>query len=740
MSNTPPITYQATAATCQAATATYDLIQKPIENLSESIASLSTNIKAQAKQISNVATSLANFKIKPVTVNAACAGADKPKEKPETGSPRFSVDLANIRGSIQKGADFEVEFNELKSALAQASPTQLKMIQEQLLKNAPSLGISSEEFTKIATKVAEGGVETDDVIDVASVIAKMAKVSEISAEDATAIVLKRLHRAGDSPQDISKFADYTSYVGSSMYRTDSASVAQFMADENSAIKKSGIDGMQGAILSGALLSSLDSKVQASSANQSLLGLTAASDQQKTALTALGFDPATIANDMKVNAAGTSQKILQALKEQAPDKQKTLNTQLFGSGAGAISTLLGNLDFFKQNAARVNSSSDASGSLDKSFDNKTDNYKFKKQELSETFGNFSKAIGYELVDSLSLVMDKLNGFAGSLTEFAVESPKLATMSVGGAFAIKSFLTKKARNKLLRKLLGDSLADKLTIKSLFANIKGKLGLQSELPSSATNGSQPKGIKARLSSGLRKLWPQGAVARFGERFKSLSTAARGFLNTPVFKGVESSFVNGLSRVKNINFKEFIPKPAQLKGVMRGAGKLVRPLGAALSAFSLGSLIQDGTSEQIGGTLGDMVGGLGGASAGAAIGTLLLPGIGTVLGGMIGGITGGGAGEWIGEKVGSLFGDDKPKLSEPSDVLPPSDSVAQQVAQKAEDNRKTEINISIPSSSGNREQDEDMMDRLIEKMKQLLAGDGMASDNLNVRMDNSLNDRSGL
>ncbi|ASR79037.1 tail lysin protein [Bacillus phage AaronPhadgers] len=96
--------------------------------------------------------------------------------------------------------------------------------------------------------------------------------------------------------------------------------------------------------------------------------------------------------------------------------------------------------------------------------------------------------------------------------------------------------------------------------------------------------------------------------------------------------------------------------KGLMKGAGKLMLPLGILMGA----SEIMQAPEEQKGAAVGSAVGGLGGgvlggAAAGAAFGSFLGP-IGTAVGGIGGAIAGGWAGSGIGETIGGWF-DSKPK-----------------------------------------------------------------------------------
>ena len=84
---------------------------------------------------------------------------------------------------------------------------------------------------------------------------------------------------------------------------------------------------------------------------------------------------------------------------------------------------------------------------------------------------------------------------------------------------------------------------------------------------------------------------------------------------------------------------------------------------------------------------------------------------------------------------------LPEPKSVLPSPDNIARSLTQTSQDNRKVEFNLTIPPSSGNAQQDEDMLNRLVAKLKDMMMTEGtMGSGALAVHMDGSLSDRSDV
>jgi hypothetical protein len=85
-----------------------------------------------------------------------------------------------------------------------------------------------------------------------------------------------------------------------------------------------------------------------------------------------------------------------------------------------------------------------------------------------------------------------------------------------------------------------------------------------------------------------------------------------------------------------------------LRRVGKVVRPIGAVLDAYELGSAFQtdgnrlgENTQRAASGVAGGALGGWGGAAIGAGIGSMIFSGPGTLIGGLVGGIGGAWGGD---------------------------------------------------------------------------------------------------
>ena len=108
----------------------------------------------------------------------------------------------------------------------------------------------------------------------------------------------------------------------------------------------------------------------------------------------------------------------------------------------------------------------------------------------------------------------------------------------------------------------------------------------------------------------------------------------------------------------------------------------------------------------------------------------MGSILGGMGGSV----GGEWLGSQVGSWFTDgDTVK-----DRLPSPDAVHKQITTQHHRSVVFSPTISIPPSSGDPEADKQLVDQVLQRLKQDFTG-VMGNNDLDVRLDSSLSDVGG-
>lgn len=785
-------------------------------------------------------------KAKLKSVQAASAKIESNKmARSELGGEALDLAMkgAVLAVPIKFAVDFESAFADVKKAVNDASDEELEVMKKRIVIEAPKLGVTQEGLSAIIAEGARNGIKKDELFNFAESAAKMSVAFDMTADEAGASMMKWRTTMNLSQDQAVNLANAVNYVGDNM-ATTAKDVTEVLVRQGAVITNAGLDEVQAASLSAAVLSgSASTEIAATATKNLLLSLTAgdsASGAQKNALMTLGFDPADLARDMQENAPKTVEQVLLAIKDQDADVQTALMKNLFGSESiGSIAPLLQNLDNFRKAFKLVEQDTNFAGSMQKEFEVQSATAQRKISAFTASITGLFTVLGESMLPVVGDVLDTVTPAVTWLTEAAQSAPgaTAALMAIpaalvavkGAALAFKTgkLLLGQGKNyaDLGKAKLGiglDSTAESAqkatsrlsrlnqTLDNLGNN--GGLGRNRYQRDGASTASRRKSRprRARLSrrrgkfgrlldlgSRLTDFLPMGcmgapapafaassngsAKGKWGKRAAVLGGGTALSLLTSSANAADLALMGADAATVAGDVASSLPLKGMMAGIAGTAGKLFKPLNIMLQGAALTSAINNGSAEEIGGTAGDMAGGLGGAALGATIGTAILPGIGTVVGGALGGLAGGEVGEWLGTKVAGLFSSDEEEiltakaatldkakdgltqptrqlqadalqnspdggsslatLPEPTSVLPSPDSIAKSLSQTNQDNRKIEINLTIPPSSSNPQQDEDMLNRLVAKLKDMMMAEGMmGSGSLSVAMDGSLSDRSDV
>ncbi|HBB9946552.1 TPA: phage tail tape measure protein [Vibrio parahaemolyticus] len=785
-------------------------------------------------------------KAKLKSVQAASAKIESNKmARSELGGEALDLAMkgAVLAVPIKFAVDFESAFADVKKAVNDASDEELEVMKKRIVIEAPKLGVTQEGLSAIIAEGARNGIAKDELFNFAESAAKMSVAFDMTADEAGASMMKWRTTMNLSQDQAVNLANAVNYVGDNM-ATTAKDITEVLVRQGAVITNAGLDEVQAASLSAAVLSgSASTEIAATATKNLLLSLTAgdsASGGQEAALMTLGFDPADLARDMQENAPKTVEQVLLAIKDQDADVQTALMKNLFGSESiGSIAPLLQNLDNFRKAFKLVEKDTNFAGSMQKEFDVQSATAMRKISAFTASITGLFTVLGESMLPVVGDVLDTVTPAVTWLTEAAQSAPgaTAALMAIpaalvavkGAALAFKAgkLLLGQGKNyaDLGKAKLGIGLdgtaesAQKATSRLFRLNQtldnlgnnggRGRNRYQRDGAStSSRRKSRPK--RARLSrrggkfgrlldlgSRLTDFLPMGgmgapapafaassngsAKGKWGKRAAVLGGGTALSLLTSSANAADLALMGADAATVAGDVAGSLPLKGMMAGIAGTAGKLFKPLNVMLQGAALTSAINNGSAEEIGGTAGDMAGGLGGAALGATIGTAILPGIGTVVGGALGGLAGGELGEWLGTKVAGLFSSDEEEtltakaatldkekdgltqptnqlqadavlngpdggsslamLPEPTSVLPSPDSIAKSLSQTNQDNRKVEINLTIPPSSSNPQQDEDMLNRLVAKLKDMMMAEGMmGSGSLSVAMDGSLSDRSDV
>lgn len=687
---------------------------------------------------------------------------------------------------VKAAINYESAMADVKKVVNFQDDAEATKMGRDILKMSTKMPMAAEGIAQIVAAAGQSGVAKAELLDFATSATKMATAFDVSADEAGSTMAAWRASMGLSQKQAVALADATNYLSNNM-NAQAKDIAGVLKRQGAVAMSAGLSETQSASLAAALLSGGAGEDVASTAMKNITGAMMKGDSapkaQQAAWAELGFDPTQLSKDMLSDAPGTMIKVFEAMKDVPEEQVSALVSTLFGEDVkGSVMPLLKNLDQLRNAFKMTADASKYQGSMEAEYQARSATTANNLQLLDNKFERLQISLGTLLLPALNDVVGPIADVADCLADAAEKYPTIAK----GIAMVGMGLVALKVGALAVKMVGLSFGQGINMLKL-----GRAKLSATTGDTARNASLANRALQRMNATLarmaRRRMPMGAggadLGDFGgdggRRGKRGRPGRRLRMGGGKWGRLAGLLAGGtaLSMVSaNANAGDLAMAGATAAGaagdlvgalpaggrLLKGAGKVFRPLGIALSGAALTSSIAKGDNKQIGATVGDMAGGWGGAMAGAAAGAAIgsvVPVIGTAIGGVlgsiIGGMGGGAIGEWAGGKIGGWFGDDEKDKDhlQPAqssvmlannrlangtlDRLPPPDQVQKQVT--AQDNRQMVFSpsITIPPSSGNPEADQRLIDSLIERMKAELMP-MMGGGELAVRLDATLSDRS--
>ncbi|WP_137169404.1 phage tail tape measure protein [Marinomonas sp. FW-1] len=701
----------------------------------------------------------------------------------------LAVKTAPLIMAGKRAVEYESTFADVKKVVDFSDKKEEAQYRTQMMKLAGRLGVQQEGIADIVTAAGQSGIEKDQLLQFAEAATKMSVAWDVSAEEAGSTLATWRAAMGLTQKNALDLADSTNYLSNNM-NAKAKDIAAVMVRQGSTAMGAGLSYNQTAALSASLIAGGATDEVASTALKNITGrLTAgyaATGAQKNAMGRIGFNAEELAEMMQQDAQGTLVEVMRGLQNVNATDRGAVISQLFGEEVkGAVAKLVTTLDDDKNGLvsafAKVANQADRANSVNDEYANRAATRGHMLGQLSAKFDRMTIVLGDRLLPVLDAVLPPLMSVVDGVADFAEANPQLATGLMGVAAAIAAVKAGAIAFKLAKLTLGNG-RDRFNL--------GKTKLTNSTDQTTQSANRASRSLDRLNRKLNGLGAGGGYRRErsgrGGRTRgssrgrnrlaglrdyedNLSSRARptrpsrlsgrsrfgkyGRLAGLLGSGAALSMFSGSANAGGLGdlamtgadlagaaggLSAMLPMGGMAGGVLKGAGKLFRPLDIALQGAGLASAISQGNSTQIGATAGDMAGGLGGAAAGglagAAIGSVV-PIIGTAIGGIVGsiagGMGGGSLGEWIGGKIGGWFEDDKTDQPAP-------DAIAKQSQQLQNNNKSITFAPTIQlTPTGNPSYDQQISDQILERLKAEFAQGMMGNMDVATRADGSLTDK---
>tara|TARA_R110001632_G_scaffold214612_3_gene341369 strand:- start:5423 stop:7291 length:1869 start_codon:yes stop_codon:yes gene_type:complete len=601
----------------------------------------------------------------------------------------------------------------------------------------------------IVTAAGQSGIEKSQLLQFAESATKMSVAWDVSAEEAGFTLATWRAAMGLTQKNALDLADATNYLSNNM-NAKAKDIAAVMVRQGSTAMGAGLSYNQTAALSASLIAGGATQEVAATALKNITGrLTsgyAATAAQQDAMGRIGFNAEELADMMQQDAQGTLVEVMRGLKDVNATDRGAVISQLFGEEVkGAVAKLVTTLDDDKNGLvaafAKVANQADRTNSVNDEYANRAATRGHKLAMLGAKFDRMTIVLGDRLLPVLDAVLPPLMSVVDSVANFAEANPQLASGLLGVAAAIAVVKAGAIAFKLAKLTLGNG-RDRFNL--------GKAKLTSTTDQTTQSANRASRSLDRLN---RKLNGLGAGAGYGGiggragRNRRVGTRGKTQGNSERNSRIGNRLVGLRSYEDQISDRNNPTRRASAGGrfgklgklgALKGAGRFFRPLDMAMQGVSLASAMSGGSGTEIGATAGDMVGGMGGAAAGglagAAIGSVV-PIIGTAIGGIVGsiagGMGGGALGEWIGSNIGGWFEDDKTDQPAP-------EAIAQQTKQLQSNNKSMTFAPTIHlTPTGNPAYDQQVSDKVIERLKAEFAQGMMGNMDVATRADGSLGDK---
>lgn len=513
-------------------------------------------------------------------------------------------------------------FDEDKSGrLTSKGKAQAAQMQQTILGTSIEKGLTFEEASSLYSFALQNKQTGKDTGTFAENAADMAIAFDMEAQQAALTLSAWRNAMKLNTTEALKLANATNFLSDDNAGVFAKDIAEVLARTGSTAKAGGLNSVQAAAFTSALLSSGKSPEMASTALKNI-SITAtqgskATPEAQKALTEIGLDAGQLSQDMKRDAPKALLGIFQAIQRNKDNPEiNGIVAKIFGRETiDAVMPLAGNMENLKKVFKSVGDESRFMTSIEKEVNRRMDTRATELKQLSAAYQAIQINIGNAFIPILHDFLVPMTGYAKDFATFAENNRELTKTIFGVAAGMTAVagvaLTVKAGLNVFRSLgAGVAVA------------RGKMN------SSTKNTARFAIVASRT------------LDRLNSRLATMGGAS--------MAGADQS---GRKRKRGKRFGS--------GGILaRGAAKASLPAVIALEAINMGSAVMSGDGETIAGAAGSALGAGASIAAGAAIGSII-PGVGTLVGGIVGGVTSlftSEIGEDIGQSIWNWFDDEDP------------------------------------------------------------------------------------
>lgn len=265
---------------------------------------------------------------------------------------------------------FESAMADVRKVVNFDTPRQFARMSDDIVTLSTQIPMAAEGIAQIVAAAGRANIPRKELLRFAQDAAKMGVAFDMTGDEAGNMMAKWRTAFGLSQVGVTDLADQINALTNS-YGGNALAVSGIVTRIGALGSVAGVTSSQVGAMAQLMNSvGVEEEIAATGIKNMMLSLTkgtAATKDQKKALSSLGLEASSLAKGMQKDAAGTITTVLSKISKLPKDAQASILSELFGSeSVAAIAPLLTNLDQLRVNFAMVGDKAKYAGSMQKEY--------------------------------------------------------------------------------------------------------------------------------------------------------------------------------------------------------------------------------------------------------------------------------------------------------------------------------------------------------------------------------------
>lgn len=343
---------------------------------------------------------------------------------------------------IKQAVKFESEMADVRKVV-DMSDAEFNTLGKSILDMSTKIPMAASGIASIVAEAGQSGVAKEELMGFALAASKMGVAFDMSGQEAGSTMASWRAGMAINQKQAESLADAVNYLDSKM-NASAKNISDVIRRQGAVAKAAGLNEIQIAALSAALLNSgAESEVAATALKNLTNALTkgdSATKAQVAVFDQLGLKSSEVTKQMQQDAEGTIKMVFSKLAQAPAEMRGALVGDLFGEEAkGAIMPLLVNLQALEKAFGSVGDASQYAGSMQKEYDVRSKTTENNLQLLSNTVTKVGVTFGSALLPALNIVLEPMARVATWVGGMIEDMPAIAYAIGGLAVGIGAYAT-------------------------------------------------------------------------------------------------------------------------------------------------------------------------------------------------------------------------------------------------------------------------------------------------------------